>query len=661
MKQALWNFGRTMLSAMFIFSSIQNATAQEECIAVPSTQQYRVMQNQVREYETYITTNSPGAVCRIPIRAYIIADSYGYGALGTASLNVAIAEANRNYAALNMTFYIKEVVRVNSSYLYNFDSSKEDYLMSRYYKTGVINAYFTNLNGACGYAHFPGDDRDMIVVDNNCATNGSTFSHELGHFFSLLHTHETAFGAEVPNGDNCSTAGDLICDTPADPNLSGKVSSSCTYNGNRLYNPDARNLMSYSQKQCRNRFSAMQRHRILGCLYIDRPYLLECNQAPSTPCENATELQCNVPVWGNTQNGNNNFTSTDYRNCYATNSSFNGNDKLYKFTLNTTTKINLRLSQLWADLDVFLLSSCDPVRCLAYSVNSDNYDEFIQATLPAGTYYIIVDGYQSSEASSFRLDLQCESSLPETCPQAIPVTCGRTVSGNTAYGTAQLNIDSYRNCYASNSTFSARELVYKVQVNYTSILDLTLYGHSRDLDMFLLTSCQPTPRCVAYSTNSYNNNERIRVQVPPGTYYIAVDGYTAYEEGSFNLSVSCSNYVQGEEVAELSSTPGEKPALSELPSLKTDTRATAKHLDVHNEPNPFSGQTAIVFELPSAMKVDLLVFDVQGRKIHQAQEEFAAGINRWDFVASANMAAGVYYYRIQGEGFVETKSMVLSK
>ena len=64
---------------------------------------------------------------------------------------------------------------------------------------------------------------------NGCANNGSTLPHEVGHFYGLPHTHDQ--GNELVNGSNCATAGDNFCDTPADPNLSGVVNSSCVYTG----------------------------------------------------------------------------------------------------------------------------------------------------------------------------------------------------------------------------------------------------------------------------------------------------------------------------------------------------------------------------------------------------------------------------------------------
>ena len=71
----------------------------------------------------------------------------------------------------------------------------------------------------------------------------------------LYHTHQTSrFGYELVSGSNCDTAGDLICDTPADPGLSSSnVDTTCKYKGTsrdpdgNTYNPDTRNVMSYSR------------------------------------------------------------------------------------------------------------------------------------------------------------------------------------------------------------------------------------------------------------------------------------------------------------------------------------------------------------------------------------------------------------------------------
>jgi hypothetical protein len=178
---------------------------------------------------------------------------------------------------------------INDDDLYNYGaSSAEETALGTYGVANIANIYFTNMTAYCGYAYFPGGP-DMIVMSNSCSTNGSTLAHEIGHYFGLYHTHETSFGLEYVNGSNCSTAGDKICDTPADPTLgSSNVdnTTNCQYTGTGLdpngqaYMPDPRNVMSYSLKTCRTRFSVQQYARIAYVQQNQRAYLT-CSTAPT--------------------------------------------------------------------------------------------------------------------------------------------------------------------------------------------------------------------------------------------------------------------------------------------------------------------------------------------------------------------------------------------
>lgn len=111
-----------------------------------------------------------------------------------------------------------------------------------------------------------------FVVDKDYALM-STSPHELGHCLNLLHTHSQTYGIEtIPrtgSNANCTTAGDQLCDTPADPRLISdsnnsnyNVNSNCEYFGGGGYTPDTHNMMSYSYKPCRDRFSVGQELRM---------------------------------------------------------------------------------------------------------------------------------------------------------------------------------------------------------------------------------------------------------------------------------------------------------------------------------------------------------------------------------------------------------------
>jgi hypothetical protein len=84
------------------------------------------------------------------------------------------------------------------------------------------------------------------------------------------------------DGSNCSSAGDLVCDTPADPVLgsSNVDSGTCLYTGSATdangdpYAPDPSQLMSYSLKHCRDNFSVESLARAQATLLSDRTNLL---------------------------------------------------------------------------------------------------------------------------------------------------------------------------------------------------------------------------------------------------------------------------------------------------------------------------------------------------------------------------------------------------
>lgn len=80
-----------------------------------------------------------------------------------------------------------------------------------------------------------------------------------------------------------------------------------------------------------------------------------------------------------------------------------------------------------------------------------------------------------------------------------------------------------------------------------------------------------------------------------------------------------------------------------------------------NYPNPFNPTTNVKFGLPKAGNVKLVVFDILGREVATLLNEFKpAGQYTADFDASM-LSSGVYFYRLESEGFVDTKKMLLVK
>lgn len=86
----------------------------------------------------------------------------------------------------------------------------------------------------------------------------------------------------------------------------------------------------------------------------------------------------------------------------------------------------------------------------------------------------------------------------------------------------------------------------------------------------------------------------------------------------------------------------------------------------HNYPNPFNPSTTIAYSLPQRSKVNLVVYDILGRRVAELiNREEDAGYYRYNYNAG-NLASGVYIYvlttkGVNGKEFISAKKMILLK
>lgn len=258
---------------------------------------------------------------QVPVQHFVFRTSGGSGGITSADIQDAMDDLNGHYQSASIQFYECSAVRfINSSTFYNYSQSQQSQLLATYYVNNVVNVYHFNSvtsnsgSSLCGYSDFP-PGPDIVMMRGSCTLNGSTLSHEFGHYFSVLHTHSTIGGAEFVDGSNCSSAGDLLCDTPADPVIgNSNVNTSCVYTGTQLdpqgdlYAPDTRNIMSYSRRSCRNSFSPTQYSMLNYSAINDRDYLgcssinlctIPANQTEDSIGEDAADLVWTA-TFGNT-------------------------------------------------------------------------------------------------------------------------------------------------------------------------------------------------------------------------------------------------------------------------------------------------------------------------------------------------------------------------
>lgn len=78
-----------------------------------------------------------------------------------------------------------------------------------------------------------------------------------------------------------------------------------------------------------------------------------------------------------------------------------------------------------------------------------------------------------------------------------------------------------------------------------------------------------------------------------------------------------------------------------------------------NYPNPFNSQTAIRYQLASSSQVEIAVFDLLGKRIFTlVDEKQTAGYYRTE-VDAADLASGIYFYRIRAGEFVQARKMMV--
>lgn len=227
--------------------------------------------------------------------------------MDTSELENAITNLNTTFGNAFMEFFLCDGINyINNDSFYHFKSSQEQALVEANNVSGVINIYFTETientskESVCGYTYSK-KNYDVIVMQNGCAGNDSSLAHELGHYFSLIHTHgtdNTCMTNEMVNGNNCSSDGDQICDTPADPKLTIKnFNNFCRYIGTETdsngdpYTPDTKNIMSYSMKGCHSHFSEQQLARMYAYFMTTKNYLACGGEDAETKISASTNIK----------------------------------------------------------------------------------------------------------------------------------------------------------------------------------------------------------------------------------------------------------------------------------------------------------------------------------------------------------------------------------
>ncbi|HMG14159.1 MAG TPA: PKD domain-containing protein, partial [Saprospiraceae bacterium] len=260
-----------------------------------------------------------------------------------------------------------------------------------------------------------------------------------------------------------------------------------------------------------------------------------CNLNVTCPdpwnCATFPDIKCCDII--NSSNSNGVKVAYQYTNCYNSpfGPNYSGPEKIYRFIATENGTVNISLSGLSDDLDLFVLDNCDiNSTCGAtnnLSHNSDNQDEFVSFNAVKGQdYYIVIDGWEGA-ISNYTLELEC---VPPVCNP-----CGECFLYTTTNGinTTQINcFNQYSVCGTTNPTnLSFKWFVDNVQVSTLEnpVLSLNngkiyqicqkVYNASSTLllqccwNVIAKNNCD-SPPIASFKISNLNNNT---IEFDPGT------------------------------------------------------------------------------------------------------------------------------------------------
>lgn len=196
----------------------------------------------------------------IPVKFHITSNTDGTGAVEMVHVLNQLCILNQDYASSNMVFYIYDGFSfIKQTNIYTSAGSNINAVKAKK-NLKAANIFITenadlssNTEGTTLGFYSPDGDY-VIVRKKELIDKSNTLSHEAGHFFSLRHTFygwegayydknihgETVTFTTVPGGipgiavelmdmSNCTTAADMICDTPPDYNF-GLTANNCIFN-----------------------------------------------------------------------------------------------------------------------------------------------------------------------------------------------------------------------------------------------------------------------------------------------------------------------------------------------------------------------------------------------------------------------------------------------
>lgn len=310
----------------------------------------------------------------------------------------------------------------------------------------------------------------------------------------------------------------------------------------------------------------------------------------------------------------------------------------------------------------------------------------------------------SSPANISDTDFTAITAYTLTAPGSVSNEDGKGYFNDNGAGADKIGVTVRSESYAWNSAPDANYIILRYTIKNTSGSDLSnmfagiyMYYTPNGVNTSNISALDTAGK-MGYTYNTSNTNPYLGVKVlsgqtlnfKPMNATEVLTGFTTQEKwdalsggivsGTIGPGINCfvisagpinvnNNdsvvvgfaVVKGNDLADLKAN-GNAAAnkfgligIQQISSLVPDKFALYQ-----NYPNPFNPSTTIKFDVAKTGLVKIKIFDIIGREVSMYNQVLSPGQYKYEF-NSANLASGVYFYRLESAEFTDVKKMIMIK
>ena len=367
-------------------------------------------------------------------------------------------------------------------------------------------------------------------------------------------------------------------------------------------------------------------------------------------------LGCGETFNGTTEEKKSVYRKGDYT-CFISSLDFNGGEELVRFQKEDDDDVLVvhmfHGQKSLENLSMFIMDSTmnEVENCKGLNFRGDKtlgngsvigeYFTDKDNLLPAGTYYAVLDGYNSRVASDFTLTTSCSFI---DCDSIVGLPCGESLVAESTENS--FNGESmYYGDQEIYVGYTGGENIYSFCLDSAASIDVDIYGlkaidgYSADLDVFLVENiCSDDKRVVASSRNRGAEDENLSVDLKAGEYYIIVDGWNgARATFSFRNDVC------------YAADCGKSKKL----------RVYSKNLETEGAfqvyPNPFTNQIKLSYDPVNEDNYLISLYNISGELLI-SEKSIGGNIDISDWFESES--SGVFYLQIMDGSIVRGQKLI---